>query len=121
MTEINYIEDLLQVVLGKYGHNFALRDADLTLLNSFDRQICKGVALTDRQFNLLKTKLEVYGSQFKKNEIGNWQAAMQSCSTEFREIDRTKSIEVVEFDKIVKNTRTSSISYPPVHDPSPLL
>lgn len=106
MTEINYIEDLLQVVLGKYGHNFALRDADLTLLNSFDRQICKGVALTDRQFNLLKTKLEVYGSQFKKNEIGNWQAAMQSCSTEFREIDRTKSIEVVEFDKIVKNTRT---------------
>jgi|TARA_B100000035_G_scaffold309530_1_gene315859 hypothetical protein len=106
MTEINYIEDLLQVVLGKYGHTFALRDADLTLLNSFDRQICKGVALTDRQFNLLKIKLEVYGSQFKKNEIRNWQAALQNCSTEFREIDRTKSIEIVDYDKIVKNTRT---------------
>ena len=54
MTEIQFIEDLLQVVLGKYGHTFILRDADIHLLNSFDRQIQKGVSLTDRQFNLLK-------------------------------------------------------------------
>lgn len=106
MTEINYIEDLLQVVLGKYGHNFALKDSDLTLLNSFDRQVCKGVALTDRQYNLLKTKLEVYASQFKKNEITDWKAALQNCSTEFREIDRTKAITIVEFDGIVKNSRS---------------
>ena len=48
------------------------------ICNSFDRQIVKGVALTDRQFNLLKLKLEIYTAQFKKQEIKNWQYAIQN-------------------------------------------
>jgi hypothetical protein len=106
MNEIQYIEDLLACVLGKWGHTFALRDSDLSLLNSFDRQIVKGVALTDRQYNLLKLKLEIYTKQFEKNNIPNWSAALQSISTEFREIDRSKYISLVEFDNIVKNSRS---------------
>ena len=71
MLEINYIEDLLEVVLGKYNHNFILKTSDTSLLHSFDRQLNKGVALTDRQHNLLRLKLEIYESQFKKQNIPN--------------------------------------------------
>lgn len=106
MTEIQFIEDLLQVVLGKYGHTFILRDADIPLLNSFDRQIQKGVSLTDRQFNLLKLKLEIYTSQFKNQNIKSWEAALQNSAYEFREIDRTKSISIVSKDDVVANNRS---------------
>lgn len=106
MTEVQNIEDLLQVVLGKYGHNFVLKSSDVNLLNSFDRQIVKGVALTDRQFNLLKLKLEIYTAQFKKQEIKNWQYAIQNTEGEFRQIDRTKSITIVKKEDIVAHHRS---------------
>lgn len=107
MTEVQNIEDLLQVVLGKYGHNFVLKTADVGLLNSFDRQICKGVALTDRQFNLLKLKLEIYTAQYKKQDIKNWEYAIQTTEGELREIDRTKSITIVKKEEIIANNRSS--------------
>jgi len=106
MTSTENIEDLLQVVLGKHNHEFVLKNADLTLLNSFDRQINKGVALTDRQHNLLKTKLQIYKNQFIKYEIRNWQYSLETTRSPFREIDRSKYITVVDKSKIIGHDRS---------------
>ena len=39
MTNVENIEDLLEVVLGKHNHEFVLKNVDVTLLHSFDRQV----------------------------------------------------------------------------------
>ena len=106
MLEINYIEDLLEVVLGKYNHNFILKTSDTSLLHSFDRQLNKGVALTDRQHNLLRLKLEIYESQFKKQNIPNWSYALNETRSPLREIDRRKTITIIDRQDIVANNRT---------------
>ncbi len=106
MTNVENIEDLLEVVLGKHNHEFVLKNVDVTLLHSFDRQISKDVALTDRQHDLLYKKLEIYKNQFIKNNIRNWRGALQNTRSPLREIDRSKYITVVEKDNIVGHDRS---------------
>lgn len=100
MQNINTIEDLLDTVLGIHGHEFSLRSADIQILNSFYRQIGNGVALTERQFALLKLKLEIYTSQFKEQEIDGWAGALTTSRDSLREIDRSKYIKLVKKDSI---------------------
>ena len=100
MQNINTIEDLLDTVLGIHGHEFSLRSADTQILNSFYRQIGNGVALTERQFALLKLKLEIYTSQFKEQEIDGWAGALTTSRDSLREIDRSKYIKLVKLSLI---------------------
>ena len=66
---IKSIEDCLELLVGLQddpNNEFKVNEVDGTILSSIGRQVCKGVALTDRQLEVVKNKLATtYRSQFK--------------------------------------------------------
>jgi len=98
------LEDCLELLTGLNaleGYTFALEKEDYNILTSVARQVFKGVALTDRQFDMLVRKFEKYTMQFEKNgiDISNI-IEKQILRHPFREVDRTQRI-YIENDLIV--------------------
>lgn len=95
---IHTIEDCLEVLTGLQKHNlsFNLDNRDSSIINSIARQTFKGIALTDKQYALAKTKLlENYKDQFESNGIDQLDQAVEQLRHELRSIDRSKTISVV--------------------------
>ena len=65
---IKTIEDCRELLVGLQddpNNQFELLEVDGTILSSIGRQVCKGIALTDRQLDVVKNKLSTtYRSQF---------------------------------------------------------
>lgn len=97
--EVHTIEDLVNCLTGihsiSYGINLESNDA--TIMFSISRQLAKGVALTDRQLELVQQKLETYKPQLIKNNI-DYDSAINKLRMPLREIDRSKYIKVVSLD-----------------------
>ena len=98
MDQLNYtIEDSLELLVGlKKTVSFELEKSDITFLSSIARQTFKGVALTDRQCNVVKEKLLKYKDQFAKKEQYNIHVALDNLRMPLREIDRSKYVKIVD-------------------------
>ena len=97
MEQVNYtVEDSLELLVGlRKTVSFELEKSDISFLSSIARQTFKGVALTDRQCNVVKEKLIKYKEQFEKEEY-NVDLALTNLRMPLREIDRSKFIKLID-------------------------
>lgn len=90
------IEDLLEIIAGlKQASKISVLPSDSTIINSIARQVFKGTALTDRQYNLMIEKLQSYKDQFTALDY-DFDQAIKNLRLPIREIDRSKTIKIVE-------------------------
>ena len=91
-----YIEDILHLLVDTIGIN----DNDNQILSSISKQCKKGTALTDRQYELVKNKLESKADVLLQHDIvlGEYETRLP-----IREIDRSKYIKVVTLSEIKDN------------------
>ena len=93
-TNINTIEDLLETLAGlTSSDNLKIESTDATIIHSIARQSFKGTALTDRQFLLMKDKLQKYKEQFTNC---NFDLAIKTLRLPLRQIDRSKYITLIQ-------------------------
>jgi hypothetical protein len=97
--EIHTVEDLLESLasLKPLSFDFKIERNDATIMFSIARQISKGVALTDKQLDLVQQKLETYKHQFIEHNI-DYDFAIKNLRMPLREIDRSKYIKIVTVD-----------------------
>lgn len=110
MTDITTIEDCLELVAGlKLGPKIQIESSDVTIMHSIARQVFKGTALTDRQCDLMKTKLSAYKDQFINLDC-DFEFAISQLRQPLRQIDRSKYIRIVKKDekRPLKNIDTNS-------------
>lgn len=95
---IHTIEDCLEILTGiqKHSLKFQIKSSDATIINSIARQVNKGTALTDRQYNAMKLKLADYKEQFENNNIIGFDKALSRLRYQLRSIDRSKYISIVD-------------------------
>jgi hypothetical protein len=99
----NTIEDLLEILAGmKQASKIQIESSDATIMHSIARQVFKGTALTDRQFALMKEKLQAYRDQFVALEY-DFDRAVETLRQPLRNIDRSKFIKVVETSDVFDN------------------
>ena len=103
MIDIHSIEDCLEILTGLQKHNlkFEIDSSDATVIKSIARQVFKGTALTDRQYNLMKEKLLTYKEQFETQEVMGFDRALERLRNPLREIDRSKYIKIVSHPDMV--------------------
>lgn len=91
------IEDCLEILVGlqDYDAEFKVEKADKHILESIGRQVFKGIALTDRQLDLVKTKFLFYKKQFDEASINIIE--LDTLRQPLRQIDRSKYIRLVDY------------------------
>lgn len=96
---IHSIEDCLEVLTGLQKHdlNFDISSNEATIINSIARQVFRGTALTDRQYNLMKEKLYAYQDQFELHGIVGFERALNRLRSPIREMDRSRWIKIVDY------------------------
>lgn len=100
-NEAYTVEDCLELLVGLQGQGkFQLETSDVTFLQSIGRQVFKGTALTDRQYSVVKEKIEKYKDQLVALEY-NVDLALENLRMPLREIDRSKFITVVDHSDTV--------------------
>jgi hypothetical protein len=96
----HYLIKLTSVANSNY--NFKLMPSDEVILSSIARQVSRGVALTDRQYSLVKSKLVNYRDQFEKNNMNHLDDALMSVRQPLRSIDRSQTVTVEDNMMVVK-------------------
>ena len=86
------IEDYLDIIS---ANRKILTEADQKLFYSLHRQSAKGMGLTERQHELLKTKLLEYSSWLEER-YPDFREDLDYLRHPYRVIDRTRSIKVIE-------------------------
>ena len=86
------IEDYLDIIS---ANRKILTEADQKLFYSLHRQSAKGMGLTERQHELLKTKLLEY-SGWLEERYPNFREDLDYLRHPYRVIDRTRTIKVIE-------------------------
>jgi hypothetical protein len=106
-NSVHTIEDLLELLAGhRQGSKIQIESSDATIMYSIARQVFKGLALTDRQFELMKQKLLFYRNQF--TALGyDFDQAVETLRQPLREIDRTKSITFSDLPEDVRTENTN--------------
>jgi hypothetical protein len=91
----NYIEDYLHILIDTIG----VSEVDHSIMTSISRQVKKGIALTDRQYDLVKNKLANYKEQFLEHNI----VLDHNPSTRLplRQIDRRKHVSIVSHSEML--------------------
>lgn len=94
------IEECLKILVSKIGVN----TSDKTILESIDKQVSKGTAFTDRQYELVKSKLLLFSNEFKNLDI-DIQSEVENGLLEqpLREIDRSKYIKIATHSEMIGN------------------
>jgi len=92
----NTVEDLLEILAGLQGQSkIQIDSSDATIMFSIARQVFKGTALTDRQYALVKEKLQNYRNQFTALEY-NFDLSLDTLRLPLRHIDRSKYVKIVD-------------------------
>ena len=100
-NQVYTTEDCLELLVGLKGQgSFQIESSDQTILQSIARQVSKGTALTDRQYELVKQKLSKYKSQFLALEY-NIDLAIDSLRIPLRQIDRDRYVTIVNHSDTV--------------------
>ena len=95
---IQTIEDALETLAGLKGnYNLEIEKEEFTIMNSIARQVFRGTALTDRQYALMKDKLQKYIPQFEQAGLENTLVALEELRQPLRSIDRTRYIKIVDY------------------------
>lgn len=96
----NTIEDLLEILAGlQQTSSIQIDPVDATIMHSIARQTFKGTALTDRQYNLMREKLQSYKNHFTALDY-DFDQAIDNLRQPLRTIDRSKYIKLQD-NKIV--------------------
>ena len=94
---LDTIEDALEILAGVKGnYNLKLESEEFTIMNSIARQVFRGTALTDRQYDLTKDKLKKYILQFEEVGLEDLESAIENLRKPLRQIDRSKWIKIVD-------------------------
>lgn len=95
-------EDCLELLVGlKEQASFQIESSDQTILRSIAKQVFGGIALTDRQYDLIKQKLIKYKDQFLS--LGyDVDLAVDNLRMPLREIDRKKFVTIVDHSETLK-------------------
>tara|TARA_B100001057_G_scaffold273907_1_gene274188 strand:- start:7739 stop:8950 length:1212 start_codon:yes stop_codon:yes gene_type:complete len=91
------IEDCLELLVGFQTAPkgmFTIKREDYNILTSLGRQVVRGIGLTDRQHELLKTKLLSYNDMFE-NDITK---SFDNLRVPLRQLNREKTIKLVYND-----------------------
>mgnify|MGYP003640838994 CR=1 FL=1 len=95
---INTLEDCLEMLVGiadQGNGNFKILSTDYTILSSIGRQVFKGIALTDRQCDVVKSKLsDTYRIQF--DTVENFDTVINTLRMPLRIIDRSHWVKVIK-------------------------
>lgn len=86
---LDTVEDILSLVV---SFSDAVLPMDKGILSSIDRQLKRGVALTDRQHELVKTKLLFYKDFLISVGVTDLQEKLDTLKFPLRTVDRSKSI-----------------------------
>jgi hypothetical protein len=86
---LDTVEDILSLVVSV---NDAVLPTDKGILTSIDRQVKRGAALTDRQHDLVKTKLLSYKDFLFSVGITDLQEKLDVLKYPLRFVDRSKSV-----------------------------
>jgi hypothetical protein len=92
----NTIESYLQHLVS-HGN---LNPGDHVLLTSISRQVARSIALTDRQYELVKSKLLNYRKHFEGNNMNDLDLVVDNLKMPLRSVDRSQTI-VVEDNHVV--------------------
>ena len=86
-------EDALEKLADR---EYKLESSDVNLIHSLARQTFKGIAYTDRQYDLAKQKVLQYKSQYEANGYTNIESCIESLRLPLRSIDRSRWIKIVD-------------------------
>jgi hypothetical protein len=88
------VEDYIEVLAGVQsgGDSINLEKSDYNLISSLARQTFKGIAYTDRQFDLAKNKITYYKDQLNLTEF--LVNDLDKLRMPLREIDRSRWIKL---------------------------
>lgn len=92
------VEDYIEILAGiqSGGTAIKLERSDYNLITSLARQTFKGVAYTDRQFELAKKKIHQYEKQLKAQGFLINEDDYKTTRLPLREIDRSRWIKIVD-------------------------
>jgi len=97
LKEILTIEDCLEILAGTYYKFVAqieILPTDYTIMSSIARQVSRGIALTDKQYEICKSKLlENYKAQFTDIDC-DLEQVVERLRQPLRYIDRRKYIKI---------------------------
>jgi hypothetical protein len=79
-----------------------LDSGDTAILNSIARQLTRGKALTDRQYELVKSKLINYRDHFESNGMHSLDLALETLAFPLRSVDRSQTVTVEDGWLVVK-------------------
>lgn len=88
--EIKTIEDCVKLLINTHSVELS----DQPVMHSILRQNAKKVALTDRQYNMLKHKMEKYSDLI--NQYTSYELAINNLDFPLRTVDRSKTIKISE-------------------------
>ena len=92
------IEDALEILAGTTSRavNIRIDFGEINLVKSLARQVARGTALTDRQFDLATKKIEKYRIGLEQNSVNVENLLLlKPLRLPIRQIDRTQSISLV--------------------------
>lgn len=99
------IEDILELIL---DNKITVLDSDKPILLSIARQTKKQISLTDRQYNLVKSKLLAYKDRFEAIGIYHIEICLDILRQPLREVDRSKTITFANPDENPKFSKEKS-------------
>lgn len=91
------IEDALEILAGIASRavNIRIDFGELNLVKSLARQVSRGTALTDRQFDLATKKIEKYRIGLEQNSVDvSSLLALKTLRMPLRQIDRSQSVSL---------------------------
>lgn len=78
-------------------YGYIINKTDATILVSIAKQLSKKIAMTDRQYDLVQSKLLEYKDQFNHNGI-DIEALSKVLKYELREIDRSHWVKIMTYE-----------------------
>ena len=104
MKQVYTIEDCLELLAGlQQGPTIKIESSDMTIIHSIARQVFRGTALTDRQYEVMKEKMQTYKQQFASFEY-DIESAIKVLRQPLRQIDRSKYITIVDSTEVFENS-----------------
>ena len=109
---IHTIEDALEILAGLKGnYDLKIEKEEFTIMNSIARQVFRGTALTDRQYALIKEKLQKYIPQFEQAGLETILISLEELRQPLRQIDRSKWIKIVDYPEDIVYDADESSKY----------
>lgn len=91
------VEDYIEILSGLHSTSVDVKlvKSDYNLINSLGRQTVKGIAYTDRQFELAKNKILFYKDELENNGI-TVNDSINNLRLPLRQIDRSRWIRITD-------------------------